>query len=203
MLDAFPVIDSKGMKGQKYIEAHPDSEWKLKPGESPNRRKSLLAKAGHLLVTSGQNISTARLTAVASDTAYIGNGWIPITGVSPAEAKAASVFINSTIGRLQLLLRPAKMLGFPQYNPNVVADLMIPDLTVPRVLNTLTAAWERTRAMKVPLFRERECEVRRIWDHAVADALRLDCGNLDRQRMALHREPIVRGVGYEEIDVNV
>lgn len=200
---AFPVIDSKGANGQCFIEAHPDSYWEPKGRTSTGLgRPPILEKAGHLLVTGGQNLNSARLTAVASDEKYIGNQWIPVTGMEPDEAKGAAVFINSTAGRLQLLLRPAKTLAFPQYNPHVIADLMLPDLSDKGTLNTLLNAWERTHFTEVPAFRDGECEVRRIWDHAVADALGIDRDDIDQQRKLLHQEPLVTGRSYGDVAVD-
>jgi len=199
---AFPVIDSGGGDGQRFIEANPDLWWEPK-GEIADGldRPPILEKAGHLLVTGRQRLNASRLTAVASDEKYIGNGWIPVAGMRPDEAKGAAVFINSTAGRLQLFLRPAKTLDYPQYNPNVVADLMIPDLADERLLATLTHAWEQTRRMEVPLYRDGECEVRRIWDHAVADALGIERRALDQQRKLLHQEPLAIGRSYGELMV--
>ncbi len=203
MNNSFPVIDSGGANGQRFIEAKPDSDWEPKgPLPDGSTRAPILDKAGHLLVTGRQRLNTARLTAVASDQKYIGNGWIPVSGMEPDQGKGAAVFINSTIGRLQLFLRPAKTLDYPQYNPNVVADLMLPDLSDPRVLNVLSDAWEQTRFTEVPVFREGECEVRRIWDDAVAEAIGLDSAVLTRQRLLLHQEPLVSGNNYGDVIVD-
>ena len=200
MKQKFPVIDSKGSEGQRRIEAVPDSIWEPKESLAEGvEEPPILKKAGFLLVTNGQNTKTARLTAVASDTAYIGNGWIPVQGFSPRQAKALAVFINSTIGRLQLLARPAKTLDFPQYNPNVVADFMIPDVTSEHVLTPLLSAWQDTKDREVPQFRDGEHEIRCIWDHAVAEAVGFDKDEVDTWRHLLHREPIVSGRNYGEV----
>ena len=199
-LHTFPVIDSKGGEGQRFIEAHPDSRWGPKDGIPDGwEHPPILEKAGYLLVTGGQRLNVSRLTAVASEEKYVGNGWIPVTGMEPDEAKGAAVFINSTLGRLQLFLRPAKTLDYPQYNPNVVADLMIPDLGVKAIRTRLASSWEQTRFMEVPLTRDGECEVRRIWDHAVADALGIDHKTIDQQRNLLHQEPLVTGRSYGDV----
>ena len=100
----FPVLQSKGANGQKRIEAIPDANWEWKkPGRPP-----ILEKAGHLLVSMGQRASTGRLTAVASDKRYVGQGWMPVTGLDPVQAKAAAVFLNSTPGRLLIMRVPAR-----------------------------------------------------------------------------------------------
>ena len=48
----------------------------------------------------------------------------------------------------------------------------------------------------MPQFRDGECEVRRLWDEAVADAMGWDAAELERLRRLLHNEPHVRGLGY-------
>ena len=52
--------------------------------------------------------------------------------------------------------------------------------------------------MEVPQFRDGECEVRRLWDDAVAEAMAWDAGELARLRRLLHNEPHVRGLGYNQ-----
>ena len=50
--------------------------------------------------------------------------------------------------------------------------------------------------MEVPQFRDGECEVRRLWDDAVAEAMGWDAGELAHLRQLLNNEPHVRGLGY-------
>ena len=50
--------------------------------------------------------------------------------------------------------------------------------------------------MVVPQFRDGECEVRRLWDEAVAEAMGWDADELARLRLLLHQEPHVRGLAY-------
>ena len=189
---SFPILRSKGAEGQQRIEAHPDDEWEWKkPGEPP-----ILEKAGHLLVSMGQGLSTARLTAVASDERYVGQGWMPVTGLNAAQAKAAAVFFNSTPGRLLILRCPGKKLRFPFYNPAVWRDLPIPDLEDDYICETLAACWEATRYVEVPQFRDGYCDVRRQWDEAVAAALGWDAEHLAELGNLLAQEPYVRGLAY-------
>ncbi|MCY4317664.1 MAG: hypothetical protein OXE76_00475, partial [Alphaproteobacteria bacterium] len=74
----------------------------------------------------------------------------------------------------------------------------IPDLADGEMVAALAACWDRTRAMDVPQYRDGECEVRRLWDEAVAEALGWDLDWLSRWRMLLHDEPHVRGLGREQ-----
>ncbi|MXZ52148.1 MAG: hypothetical protein F4126_04525 [Acidimicrobiaceae bacterium] len=189
---AFPILASKGAEGQQRIEAAPDEWWEPKKSGD----LSILAKAGHLLVTMGHGLSTARLTAVASDERYVGQGWMPVTGVDAEAAKAAAVWLNSTPGRLLILRCPGKKLRFPFYNPVVWSDLPIPDLDEDHIAETLAACWEATRHEIVPQFRDGYTDVRRRWDVAVCEALGWDTDEIAELGELLAREPLVRGVPY-------
>ena len=191
-LNAFPILKSKGADAQQNIESTPDEHWVWdKPGDPP-----ILSKKGHLLVTAGQDTATGRLTAVASDDAYVGNGWMPVTGVNVQQARAAAVYINSTVGRLLLMRNPGRKLNFPSYSADAANRLPIPNLEDPRIVNTLAACWRQTRHMTVPQYRDGECEVRRLWDAAVCAALGWDPEPITRLRLLLHEEPHVKSLGY-------
>ena len=202
---SFPILMSKGAEGQTRIQSRPDEHWvrKQKVGTVKNgtigaeqEKDPILQKAGHLLITAGQNTKTGRVTATADDIPYLGHGWMPVTGFSSVEAKALAVFINATPGRLQLMRNVGKMLSYPTYHPVVANSIRIPDIKDDRVLSVLSDCWERTKDMTVPQFGEGECEVRRLWDEAVAEAMGWDPDELSRLRHLLHREPHVCGVGY-------
>ncbi len=191
--DSFPILKSKSADGQTRILSVPDEHWCL---QKPGKADAILDKAGYLLITAGQATNTARVTATASDKKYVGNGWMPVTGLSPLEAKAVAVFINSTPGRLQLMRTPGRKLEFPTYSTAEAEKIHIPDVKRDRIRETLANCWERTRDMKVPQFRDDECEVRQLWDEAVAFAMDWDSAELERLRLLLHREPRVCGRSY-------
>ena len=201
----FPILKSKSADGQTRIQSQPDEHWipknhddevrKLNGGTYPEV-DTILQKAGHLLITAGQDSKTGRVTATADDERYIGNGWMPVAGLSPSEAKAAAVFINSTVGRLQLMRHPGRKIPFPTYSAAEASSIRIPDIKDAHVRQILADCWERTRDMTVPQFRDGECEVRRLWDEAVADVMGWDAEELAHLRNLLHNEPHVRGLGY-------
>ncbi len=198
---AIPILKSKGAKGQYTIEGVPDEYWAPKkrgePGFDTERAvNGMLDKAGHLLITAGLRTNTARLSAVAVAEPHVGNGWMPVAGFSQTEARAASVCINSTLGRLQLMRTPGKTLDFPSYSAELGASLKLPDLKDERTCAILAACWERTRHTEVPQYRDGECEVRRLWDEAVAEALGWEKSSLEHLSVLLHQEPHVRGLGY-------
>ena len=128
----------------------------------------------------------------------MGNGWMPVTGVPPEEAKALAVFLNSTVGRLQLMRNPGRTIEFPIYSAAEASNLRIPNVKDARIRDILADCWERTKDMEVPQFRDGECEVRRLWDEVVADAMSWDPEELARLRLLLHNEPHVRGLGVNE-----
>ena len=202
--ESTPVLESKGADAQKTIEGIPDSYWIAKEGRE-SQAEHYSKWSSHLLVTAGQRNSTARLTSVASENKYMGSGWTPVVRLSSDEAKAVSVFINSTAGRLQLMRSPAKTLEFPNYTPQTIESLKVPNFKDSRIRSILSDCWERTKDMTVPQFRDGECEVRRLWDEAVAEAMRWDAQELAHLRGLLHMEPHVRGLGYnqyaDEIDI--
>ena len=204
---SFPILYSKGAEAQIRIQAVPDtylvSTKKTKPdgpfgGGKGFPAEKLLQNAGHLLVTAGQRTSTGRLTAVASKVKYIGLSWQSVPAVTFEQAKAAAVFLNSTAGRLQLMQNPGKALDFPKYNPGAYENIRTPDLNDNKAVSALAMCWDRTRDMDVPQFRDGECEVRRLWDEAVANALGWNPNELAALRMLLHNEPHVRGLGREQ-----
>ena len=202
---SFPIVKSKGADAQTSVKSTPDEHWIPKKRDEGKRQANggaypevdkILEKAGHLLITAGHRTSSARLTATASDEKYVGNGWMPVTGLTSEEAKAAAVFVNSTAGRLQLMRHPGRQIPFPTYSAAEVGNIRIPDVDVARIRQILADCWERTKDMKVPQFRDGECEVRRRWDEAVAEAMDWDAVELARLRNLLHQEPHVSGLGY-------
>ena len=193
--ESIPILESKGAEGQKTIKSTPDGHWVFKQGRERQARH-YLEWSSHLLITAGQRNSTARLTATASETKYLGQNWFPVVGLPPDEAKAIAVFANSTPGRLQIMRGPGKTLEFPSYSPQATNNLRVPDIKDDRIRQTLADCWERTKDMEVPQFRDGECEVRRLWDEAVAEAMGWDAAELERLRHLLHQEPHVRGLGY-------
>ena len=197
--DAFALLYSKGADGQTKVSAMPDRYYRPKDPDSESCLRgvnNLKVRAAHLLITDGQDSSTARLTAVASDAEYVGMSWMPVAGFSPEASKAIAVFLNSTPGRLQLMRNAGRKIAFPMYMPGAYANIRIPNIEDDRIRAILAGCWERTKDMTVPQFRDGECEVRRLWDEAVAEAMGWDAKELERLRLLLHQEPHVRGLGY-------
>ena len=151
--DSFPLLHSKGADGQTSITSTPDKHYK--PRDPANGRclqgvKNLKARAGHLLITDGQDSKTGRLTAVASDAKFVGVGWMPVEGFSPEESKSIAVFLNSTPGRLQLMRNAGRKLAFPMYRPAAYTGVRIPNVKDAGIRQTLAHCWERTKGHESP-----------------------------------------------------
>ena len=211
---SIPILKSKSSEGQLRINGEPDEYWAPKvesrSGDEESRMgnqktANILKNAGYLLVTAGQNTNSSRLTAVACEKTYVGNSWLPVAGLNHTQAKAVSVFLNSTAGRLQFMRTPGRTLMFPVYSAKEIAKLRIPDLADKQICQILATCWNETQHMKVPQYRDGECEVRRLWDEAVAKAVGWNPEKLAEWRQLLHMEPHVRGLGHnqysEEIEI--
>ena len=121
---------------------------------------------------------------------------MPVTGLGPAQSKAAAIFLNATPGRLMAMRNPGKSLGYPFYNPAAWAAVLIPDLSDSHIVKPLAACWEATRDEEVPSFRDGYTDIRRRWDEAVCAALGWDIEEITELGELLAREPRVRGVAY-------
>ena len=204
---SIPILHSKGSEGQFRIQSKPDKYRILKESNDSGgvfervKQHKILDKAGYLLITSGQNNSTGRLTATAGGQKYVGNYWMPVTGLSANEAKAAAVFLNSTPGRLLIMREPGKNLIFPSYSVASAMRIMIPNVRDTRIQKILLDCWEITKNITVSQFRDGECNVRKLWDDSVADAMHWNREDLSRLRNLLHMEPHVRGLGRNQYKV--
>ena len=93
---------------------------------------------------------------------------------------------------------PGKSLNYPKFNPGAYENIRIPDLTDEQAISLLLDCWDQTCDMEVPQFREGECEVRKLWDEAVAAAMGWNLDWLTELRQLLHNEPHVRGLGRNQ-----
>ena len=211
--DSFPILKSKGSDAQTRICGVPDEYRKPKTPnllenielgvDHPDTQK-LMKKAGYLLVTAGQDSRAARLTSVVCEVPRVGIGWLPIPTdkLNYQQAKGLSVFLNSTLGRLQIMRNAGRKLEFPQYSPAGYKQVRVPNIIDPKVLDPLVECWEETKDMDVPQYREGEIDekynVRKLWDEAVARVLGRSPEELEELRLLLHKEPHVSGIGYNQ-----
>ena len=205
---SFPIIKSKGADSQMRLRSTPDEVWRAKnPSRyrdevlrlAEEKKEKLRQKAGHLLITAGQRLSTGRLTSISDNRKFVGNGWMPVTGLRIKEAKALNLFLNSTVGRLLLMRSRGKTLDFPTYSAAENEKLMVPDVRNNReVRDVLFNCYNETRMEIVSQYRDGETLVRQQWDCAVELAMGWPKDFLSDYRDLLHLEPCVRGLGYTQ-----
>ncbi|MCY4143317.1 MAG: class I SAM-dependent methyltransferase [Gammaproteobacteria bacterium] len=203
IIGSFPIVRSKGSDGQESLHTRPDEFWISKKDDPIQHRTKLLQKAGHLLITAGQDPSTARVCAVAGDR-FVGNGWMPVTGLSLEESQALAVFLNSTVGRLLIMRSRGRKLHFPTYSGADLSNVVVPNVRDDDYARgILVACYKDTHTIQVPQFREGECKVRAHWDQAVSEVSSWDSGYLSDLREKLHREPCVSGLGYGQCRIAI
>ncbi|MCS1408357.1 MAG: hypothetical protein M2R45_01532 [Verrucomicrobia subdivision 3 bacterium] len=202
------VLNSKAANGQMRIEGRPDSAMRLKPNESETendreaREERLWRQwtnevASHLLINSGQRTQTGRLSAVAQESKELGMTWKPVQGLTQEQAKAWAVWLNSTPGRLMTLIHRGKSLDFVVYRPKGLLQIRVPRLDNPKTIRRLARAWEETRNMDVPQYRDGYTPVRQAWDIAVCEALdEAEIGKVREWADKLNREPSISLEGF-------
>ena len=102
--------------------------------------------------------------------------------------------LNSGIPATTKKARPSDKI--PSYRMARADNIRIHDLKDARTRQILADRRERTKDTDVPQFRDGECEVRRLWDEGVAEAMGWDATELACLRHMLHQEPHVRSIGY-------
>ena len=198
------VMNSKAESRQTRLSGEADSEMQLKRnnGESDSkyikREKLQWAKwtdkcAAHLMLCTGQNLASARVGAVVCTERTIGMVWKPVQGVDIDLAKAWAVWLNSTLGRIELFRhRGGKGLGWPRWQPQGLREVLVPCPHKTKAINRLKEAWEDTKDIKVPQYQEGYTEVRQEWDRAVCEAI----ASADKEQVKvwaakLNREAVV------------
>ena len=198
-----PVIYKKGGDGQRRLVARADTELVLReardgtPGweEAEDRlwRRWQENYAAHLLICTGQDLQSARVTAVASPAKYIGTTWKPVQGVDSKTAKAWAVWLNSSAGRIQMLKhRGGKRLSWPNWRQNGLSELLMPKPGNWNAINRLASAFDKTSDCDIDRFDAGWTLVRKEWDRAVGDAIDgADWNLLKMWAEMLNREPAV------------
>ncbi len=152
----------------------------------------LKKKTGCLLMANTQDAMTGRLTSVALNEPAVGYTWTPVQ-CKQKEARYYAVWLNSVVGRIQLRNRLGRKVTWPMYQPDSIKDVYLPSRLTSESKEALDDAWERTKDMKVSMYREGAGEAHRIWDRAAAAVMQWDYTTLKRMRDLLDREPTVSG----------
>ena len=184
------VFDSISAKTRHSMLGSP--EQRVVPGgRRAHLHENVLASKGSLMLAERFNTVSGVLTALWSETATFGFGWLPARAQDEMYEQALCAWWNSTPGRLLLLNRRGKTLTYPKWSVEHVTSLPCPKAAKPGC-KELAKAWQQTcRTPLLPMRQAEECPVRRAIDEAAAIALGVDDETLTDWRRRLAAEPTI------------
>ena len=104
---AYPMVENHDTEHRRRLLTTPDKYLAPLAAPRPGRRlkpvAQLWSKAGRLLIAERLRLNTARVAAMCSDTAVLSNVWWPAQLDNHAFEKAIAVWLNSSVGLLNLL----------------------------------------------------------------------------------------------------
>ena len=203
------IFNSKAGETQQRLAGEPDTEVWLKRaiGSTPKERaeheqrtwdRHRRETTGHLLVVTGQNLASARVNALVSEEPQLGMVWKPVQGVSLDTAKAWTVWLNSTSGRLALLAkRGGKGLAWPTWRPPGLMDVPVPDPACTGLVETLARGFGALRQLPLERYDAGYTPVSQQLDATVAEALGNGVGEqIAEWARLLNEEPVVCPSGF-------
>ena len=187
------VFDSISAKTRHSMLGSP--EQRVVPGgRRAHLHENVLGSKGNLMLAERFNTVSGVLTALWSETATFGFGWLPAKAQDEMYEQALCAWWNSTPGRLLLLNRRGKTLTYPKWSVEHVTSLPCPKAAKPGC-KELAKAWQQTcRTPLLPMRRAEECPVRRAIDEAAAVALGVDDETVADWRRRLAAEPTITNV---------
>lgn len=204
------LVNVRGEGGQKTLKARADSSMRLKnrrgENEAERRRneqklweKQQREYGAHLLLCTGQNLQSGNLLAVATEERLVGMRWKPVQGIEVEHAKAIAVWINSTMGRIQMMtVKGGDVIDYPEWQPMGLKEVRIPRPDE-QGIKKLAAAFDATCTVEVPRYDKGYTEIRQQWDRAVCAAINsAELDEVGQWAEMLHREPVVSPKAFYE-----
>ena len=189
---------ASGQAGYKCMNGYADA-WARRVAKfrnTPKELENLKNKIGHLLITNTQDSGSARLTAFFSEEALAGYTWTPINCVNPVEAKALTVWLNSTPGRISMRSVLSRKLTWPQWQPAALMNVCMPNIRGPegaKQRERLCDGFEILKASELEKYREGYTVVRQQIDQIVSQATNIPMEKLIDWGEKLAKEPTIRG----------
>ncbi len=194
---AVNVFESIGTNLRKTIHnTVPDAWYK------PLKTKKHLAeqhweKRSSLFIARRFRTTSTRMTALYSNIATFGTGYIHTSTKNKQEAKALSVWWNSTPVVMMLLNRRSKTLTYLAWSLDHLAEIRIPKPDNP-AWDDLRTAYDKVCDMELlPLKQATEDKARIIIDKAAAKILDIDPSIIAGWRTRLAREPTISNIYAE------
>ena len=162
-------------------------------GRRAHLHERVLRGKGNLMLATRYNTVSGRVTALWTNTATFGFGWIPTKSRNDDHIyeQAICAWWNSTPGRLLLLNRRAKTMTYPKWSVSHLKSLPCPKPGNPRI-ECLAKAWtDVCGSPLLPLRQAEVCETRETIDEAAASALGFDPDDVADWRRRLAAEPTI------------
>ena len=160
-------------------------------GRRAHLHENVLRGKGNLMLATRYDTVSGRLTALWSDTATFGFGWIPWRGRDRSYEQAVCAWWNSTPGRLLLLNRRARKLTYPKWSMSHLTSMPCP-MPGTKGCVELKRAWRQYRNEPMHPLRDAEtCRSRQAIDEAAAAVLGVDAGAVADWRRRLAVEPTI------------
>ena len=133
------------------------------------------------------------MTAIYSDSPSVGTCWVPIKINNKNEAKALSIWLNSTPVRIMLFNKRSKILDYPKWSKSHLKEVRIP-AKENKGWNVLLEAFEKVKDIELqPLKNYKECKGRKIIDTAAAVCLGIKPEIVHEWCDMLSKEPTISG----------
>lgn len=166
---------------------------KVKQGNFQKVNKEMEQGSGHLLITRSMRTTSTLCLAVYSDKKTIGGYWTPVITNSKEEAKALSVWFNSTLMWIYLLNNRGRSFDWVEIARNSLKKAPIPILD-DRNICVLLEAYNKVKGRMLCRMRDgANDETRDIIDVAVANVSRIDVSKIREWRRMLASDNTIQG----------
>lgn len=187
------VFDSISAKVRRTMLDAPEQPV-VPGGRRAHLYENVLASKGNLMLATRYDTVAGVLTALWSEVATFGFGWLPAKGPDRLYEQALCAWWNSTVGRLLLLNRRSKKLTYPVYSVKHLTSIPCPKPET-MACKALAEAWQETcRTPLLPMRQAKDCAARKKIDHAAALAIGADADTLANWRRRLAAEPTITNV---------
>lgn len=191
------IFHSISSKLRRTIHAVPESYHRPK-GAKVQLAKRYWNMRSSLLVAQRFDTMAGRLAALYSEEPSVGKGWVPFAVVNEWEAKALTVWWNSTPCMMMLLNRRGRKLTYPKWSLSHLKEIRIPKPDNPG-WNALCEAYGKVHDTELlPLGNATEDPARATIDDAAAKVLNTDPDILAGWRQRQGKEPTINNVRAEQ-----
>ena len=184
---------TKSAKVRTQICGSPEQAVQPREGKQDRAEYYLKKSSSRFLVTKRIDTHAGIITGIYSDEPSLGSGWQPVQVDNDSEAKALSVWWNSTPSWLLLLNQRSTKLTWPAWSLEQLRSTPIPNFNKCD-MDILIRTFENVSGKTLKTMREQKDDpVRHEIDKAAAEILRIDEELMADWRNRLAIEPTISG----------